>query len=109
MAGCFESKLIVLHLDLYEIELLPENLFNNMYEYKHEMLYSKVMKRLKTYRINAVFLVSLKFLEYEYYEFGGVRTRSIDINNIDATPYEILCLMNNVYNSKWVGEFGMAV
>ena len=49
------------------------------------MIYSKVMKQLKTYRLNTVFIVSIDFLDYGYYEFGGVRRPCIDINNINAT------------------------
>ena len=86
--------------------MLPEGLVDIIYKYKHDMLYSKVMKQIKTYIVNTVFLVSLKFLEYGYFEFGGVRTPCIDINNIDATSYEILCLINNDFNSKWVKGFG---
>ena len=89
--------------------LLPEGLVDIIYKYKHAMLYSKVMKQLKTYRVNAVFLVSLEFLEYGYFEFGGVRTSCINIDNIDATSYEILCLINNEYNINWVSGFGRAV
>ena len=91
------------------MELLPENLSNKKYKYKHELLYSKVMKQLKTYRINIIFIVSLEFLEYGYYEFGGVRTPCININNIDATSDEILCLISNDYNSTRVSGFGGAV
>ena len=69
----------------------------------------KVMEQLKTYRVNTVFCVSSEFLEYGYFEFGGVRLPCIDINNIDATSYEIACLINNDYNSKWVSGFGRAV
>ena len=47
------------------------------------MLYSKVMKQLQTYRLTTVFIVSLKFLEYGYYEFGGIRTPCVNINNIN--------------------------
>ena len=67
------------------------------------MVYSKITKQLKTYRLNTVFIVSLKFLEHGYYEFGefgefgGIRTPCISINNINSTPYEILCL---IYNSR---------
>ena len=72
------------------MEKLPEFLINKIYEYRHEMLYSKVMRQLKTYRLKTVFIVS-----YAYSEFGGVHTPSIDINNINATPQEILCSINN--------------
>ena len=91
------------------MELLPGNLINKSYKYKHEMLYSKVMKQLKTYTLNTAFIVSLKFLEEGHYEFGGVRTPSTNINDIDATSRDILCLINNDCNSKWVGGFGVAV
>ena len=85
MVGCFELEMIFLHFVLYKMELLPESLINKIYKYKHEMLCSKVMKQLNTYRINTIFVVSLKFLEYGYYEFGGARTPCINTNNIDAT------------------------
>ena len=70
------------------------------------MLYSNFMKQLTTYKVNIAFLVSLEFLEYGYFEFGGVRTPCININNIDATSCEMLCLINNDYSSKWVSGFG---
>ena len=82
------------------MDKLPENIVNKIYRFEHEMSYSKVMKQLKTYRLNTVFIVSIEFLEYGYYNFGGVRTPCIDLNNIDATSYEILCLINNDYNNR---------
>ena len=89
--------------------LLPEGIIDIVYKYKLEMLYSKVMKQLKTYRINTAFPVSLESLEYGYFEFGGVRTPCIDVNTTDATSYEILCFINNDYNSKWVSSFDGAL
>ena len=77
------------------MEQLPEFLINKIYEYRDELLYSKVMRQVETYRLNAVFIISLEFLEYGYYEFGGVRTPSVDINNLNATAQEILCLIKN--------------
>ena len=103
MVECFEFEITNI------MELIPEGLVYTIYKHKHEMLYSKVMKQLKTHRVNTVFLASLKFLEYGYFEFGGVRLPCIDIDNIDATSYEILCLINNDYRSKWVSGFGRAV
>ena len=100
--------MLVLCLMYLKMDTLPGCLIHLIYKYKHEMLYSKVMKQLKTYRLNLVLIVSLEFLEYGYCEFGGGCTRSIDINNIDATSHEILGLLNNDYNSKWVGGFGVA-
>ena len=56
------------------------------------MLYYKVMKQLKTYRVNTVFTESLEF--GEFCELGCIRTLCISINHIHSTPYEILCLIN---------------
>ena len=86
--------------------MVPLPLEDKIYKYNHEMLYYKVMRQLITYRVNTVFIVSLKFLEYGYFDFGGVRTPCIDINNTDATLYQILCLKNNDSNSRWVKGFG---
>ena len=91
------------------MERLPEFLINKIYKYKHEMLYSKVMRQVKAYRLNIVFIVSLEFLECGYYEFGGVRTMSIDINNINATPQEVLCVISNNSDTRtyrWARPYG---
>ncbi len=39
------------------MDKLPENIVNKIYRFEHEMLYSKVMKQLKTYRLNTHFIV----------------------------------------------------
>ena len=70
------------------------------------------MKKLKTYRLNIVFIVSLEFLEYgcyEFGEFGGIRTPCININNINSTSYEILCLINHkrdILSNRWCRPYG---
>ena len=77
---------------------LPEDIVNKIYRFEHEMSYYKVMKQLKTYRLNTAFIFSIECLEYGYYDFGGVRTKCIDLNRINATSKEILCLINTDYN-----------
>ena len=92
------------------MDKLPECLTNKIYKLNHEMIYSKVMKQLKTYRLNTVFIVSIDFLDHGYFDFGGVRTRSIDLNNIHATSYEILCLIHydkeNHRSNRWRRPYG---
>ena len=81
------------------MDKLPENMVDTIYRFEHEMSYSSVMKQLKTYRLNIVFTVSIEFfLLYGCYEFKGVRIPCIDLNNINATCYEILYLINNDNN-----------
>ena len=72
------------------METLPECFIHVIYKLRHEMPYSKVMKQFKAYRLNIVFIVSLEFLEYWYYEFGefdGIITPYINTNNMNSTPY----------------------
>ena len=70
------------------------------------------MKQLKKYRLHTVFIVSLEFLEYGYYEFGefgGIITPYITINNINSTPYEILGLIYNkrdMLSNRWRRPYG---
>ena len=91
---------------------LPECLIHIVYKYKHEMICSKVMKQLRTYRLDTVFIVSFEFLVYGYYEFGefgGVITPYININNINSTPYDILCLIYNkrdLLSNRWCRPYG---
>ena len=87
---------------------LPECLIHITYKLRHEVMYSKVMKQLKAYRLNTVFIVSLKSLEHGYYEFS-IRTPCININNINSTSYETLCLINHkrdTLSHRWCRPYG---
>ena len=76
------------------MEKLPECL-NIVYKSKHEMLYSKVVNQLKTYRLKTVFIETLDDDEFCVLEWR--RIPSIDNNDMIATPYELLSL---IYNDK---------
>ena len=76
------------------MEKIPDEIREQIYRFNHEILYYKVMSQLKTYRINCYSIVSIDFLENGYYHFGHIRSKCIDINYIDATPYEILSIIN---------------
>ena len=82
------------------MDKLPENIVDTIYRFEHEMLYSSVMKQFKTYRLNIVFIVSIEFLLYGYDEFRGIRIPCIDLNNMNATCYAILCLISNDNNNN---------
>ena len=53
--------------------------------------------------------MSLEFLEHGYFEFGGIRTPCININNINSTSYEILCVINTEYNNKIGNKIGYCI
>ena len=91
------------------MDKLPEIIVDKIYRFKHEILFSSVIKQLKTYRLNTHFIVSLEFLEHGYFEFGGIRTPCININNINSTSYEILCLINTEYNNKIGNKIGYCI
>ena len=90
------------------MEQLPEFLINKVYKYRHEMSHYKIMKQLKTYSLNTIFLASLEFLEYGYFKFEGTRIPSINIDNINATSQEILCLINTsgTLTYRWSRPYG---
>ena len=91
------------------MEKSPECLIHRIYKLRHDMIYAKVMKQSKTYRLNTVFVVSLEFLVYGYYEFGGIVTPYINIDNINSTPCEILCLIYNkrdMLSNRWCRPYG---
>ena len=56
-----------------------------------------------------MFIVSIELLEYGYCELDGVRVPSINIDNINATSQETLCLINNSSNAlsyRWSRPHG---
>ena len=71
--------------------LLPEDVFKIIYKFEHEMRYADVTKQLKSYRLKTAFNVPLSFLESAY--FGIVKIKCININNINASSNQILCLI----------------
>ena len=71
--------------------VLPNDIINIIYKFEHEMLFSDVTKQLKSYRLKTAFNVPISFLESAY--FGIVRIKCIDINNINASSRQILCLI----------------
>ena len=82
------------------MDLLPLDVIINIYKYKHEIECSKVMDQLKLDRLNTVFVVSLDFMKRGCYNFGGVKTPCIDINNIDALSGGIISLINYDYCNR---------
>ena len=85
----------------------PPECLNIVYKSKDEVLFSKVMIQLHKYRLKTVFVDTLDddglcVLEWR-------RIPSIDINDIDATPYEILCLIYSDINTRhnsWSRPYG---
>ena len=56
------------------------------------------MNHVKKYRLKTVFIETLDDDGFSVLEWR--RIPSIEINDIDATPYEILCLISNDRNTR---------
>ena len=73
----------------------------------HKELFYKVMNQLQKYILKTVFLETLDDKGFSVLEWRGIP--SIDINDIDATPYEILCSIYNGKNTRhnsWSRPYG---
>ena len=64
MVECFEFEIKSFYNFIYIMVPIPEGLEEQLYKYKHEIIFSKVMKQLKTYGVNTLLIVSLEFLEW---------------------------------------------
>ena len=92
--------------EVYKMEKPPE-CFDIVYKTIHEVLYHKVMNQLKKYRLKTVFLETLDDSGFSVLEWR--RIPSIDINDIDAKPDEILCLIYNDRHARrnsWSRPYG---
>lgn len=77
------------------MDRLLVDVVDQIYRNAHEMNYCEVMQQLKLYRVHTVFNVSLDFVEYAQFCINGSRKQCIDINNINASPNQILNLIHH--------------
>ena len=81
---------------------LPEDVFDKIFKYKHEIEYAKVMEDLIHHKINCRYNVTIGMLTYMFYlNEDGVRILSIEVSDIEVSAFEILSRMrsNIYYNS----------
>ena len=78
---------------------LPEDVLDQIFRYRHEMDYAKVMEDLIQHKINCRFNVTIDMLTCIFYvNEDGVRIYSVDVSAIDVFAFEILNrIRNNTY------------
>ena len=78
------------------MDMLPDDIFNKIYEYKHNLEYTNVLDELTQIRVNCRYFFSLSFVKSSRYITHHNEIRPcIDINNIDVYSYEILDLIRS--------------
>ena len=80
---------------------------NIAYKSTHEVLFSEVVEQLKKYRLKTVFIETLDDGRFSVLEWR--RIPSIEIDDIDATPYGLLSLIYSDRKTKskhWGRPYG---
>ena len=70
---------------------LPEDVLDRIYEYKHQIEMSDVLKELIQHKINCRYNISIGMLTYMFYlNEEGIRIPSISVSDIEIFSFEIL-------------------
>ncbi len=69
---------------------LPDDVIQQIYFYKHNMEYVNVMDQLLQAKINVYFNISLKQSRIMCYVKNNIKYLSLDVNNINVTPKQLL-------------------
>ena len=73
------------------MNLIPGDVLDKIFKYKHELEFKDVLKELIQHKINCRFNVTIHMLTYIHYlNDGGIRIPTISVNDIDVFSFEIL-------------------
>ena len=73
------------------MNLLPEDVLDTIYKYKHNLEYINVLDELTQLRINCRFLFSLNFVKTSrYLSHDKILKACIDLTNLHVESYELL-------------------
>ena len=72
---------------------LPAEIVDKLFKHVHELGYYHVMEELRHYRVNTRFRVSMSMVRDMFYSYNGILYPCININDITATPYDIVSLI----------------
>ena len=80
------------------MNILPDNIIDIIYKYKHNLEYTNVMNELIQHKIHCKFNVTIEMLKYMFYvNQDGFKIACIDVSSINVFAYEIL---NEIKNNK---------
>ena len=73
------------------MNLIPEDVLDTIYKYKHELELKDVLKELIQHKINCRYNISIGMLTYMFYfNEEGIRIPSISPSDIEVFSFEIL-------------------
>ena len=80
------------------MNILPDNIIDIIYKYKHNLEYTNVMSELIQHKIHCKYNVTIEMLKYMFYvNQDGFKIACIDVSSINVFAYEIL---NEIKNNK---------
>ena len=72
------------------MELLPDDVTQQIYVYKHNMEYTPVMDQLLQAKINVYYNFSLIQCRVMYFVKNNIKYLTLDVDNINVTPKQLL-------------------
>ena len=69
---------------------LPDNVIQQIFEYKHNMQYVNVMNELLQAKINVYYNLDLLQCRVMYFVKNNIKYLTLDVNNINVTPKQLL-------------------
>ena len=72
------------------MELLPDDVTQQIYFYKHNMEYTPVMDQLLQAKINVYYNFSLIQCRVMYFVKNNIKYLTLDVDNINVTPKQLL-------------------
>ena len=79
------------------MELLPGDVIQQIYLYKHNMEYTPVMDQLLQAKINVYYNFSLIQCRVMYFVKNNIKYLTLDVDNINVTPKQLLNVIKS-YN-----------
>ena len=78
------------------MNILPDNIIDIIYKYKHNLEYTNVMNELIQHKIHCKYNVTIEMLKYMFYvNIDGFKIACIDVSSISVFAYEILSEIKN--------------
>ena len=74
---------------------LPDNVIQQIFEYRHNMQYVNVMNELLQAKINVYYNLDLLQCRVMYFVKNNIKYLTLDVNNINVAPKQLLNVIKN--------------
>ena len=69
---------------------LPDNVIQQIFEYRHNMQYVNVMRQLLQAKINVYYNLDLLQCRVMYFVKNNIKYLTLDVNNTNVSPKQLL-------------------